>query len=434
MLDANGPVAAVGACEVLAPERPLEGIGVLDLTDDSGYSCGRILADLGADVLKVEPPGGDPGRWVGPFAEDRAELERGLVWLAGNVNKRGITCDLGQEDGRALFRRLVGRADVVVESAAPGHLDRLGLSYETLGAGRPGLIWTSITPFGAEGPRADWVASDLEVNAASGCLWLAGDPDRPPVRTTLPTSPGWAGMCAAMGTLVAVLARDATGLGQRVDLSAQESLITAVSHAPLFWDLLGEEQRRSGPFLTGRNVSGTPFRNIWPCRDGFVAFALYGGPAGRHTGKAMTAWMEELGCATDGISQVDWDRFDVATVTTEGVAEIEGAIGPFLLKLSRQEFFRGVLERNMLGYPVATVEDIWRDEQLRAREFWAEVEPAWAEGGSLPFPGSFALFDGARPAIRRRAPRVGEHNAEVYGGELGLSADELAALREAGVI
>src|SRR5204862_5269945 len=146
-----------------------------------------------------------------------------------------ITCELTVESGRALFRRLAARADVVVETFAAGYLDRLGLGYATLAAANPSLILTSISPFGADGPRADWPASDLEINAASGCLWLAGDPARPPVRSTLPTSPGWAGMCAAMGTLTAVLARDVTGLGQRVDVSAQASLITAISHAPIFW-------------------------------------------------------------------------------------------------------------------------------------------------------------------------------------------------------
>jgi len=236
-----------------------------------------------------------------------------------------------------------------------------------------------------------------------------------------------------MGTLMAVLARDATGLGQQVDVSAQASMITAISHAPLFWDMLRENPARSGPYLSGRSVSGANFRNIWPCKDGYVTFALYGGPAGRHTSKALVAWMQERGGAPEVLERVDWDRFDVATVSPKLVHELESAIAPFLLRLTKAEFFEEVVRRNMLGYPVADVEDIRRDEQLRARDFWGDVETPWG-AGRLRFPGSFALFDDVRPAIRRSAPRVGEHNVEVYGSELGLTTADLVALRGAGVL
>jgi crotonobetainyl-CoA:carnitine CoA-transferase CaiB-like acyl-CoA transferase len=394
------------------PASPLEGLRVLDLAGELGFLCARALGDLGADVVKVEPPEGDPSRRLPPFAGDEPGLERSLVWLAGNVNKRGITCDLETESGRALFRQLVAGADIVVESFVPGYLDSLGLGYEALAAINPRVILTSATPFGSVGPYAQAPASDLEISAASGGLWLAGDPLQPPVRTTLPQSPGWTGMCAAMGTLMAVLARDVTGQGQQVDVSGQASMITAISHAPVFWDLLHEEQTRSGPYLTGRSVTGANYRMIWPCRDGYVAFALYGGPAGRHTAKQMEAWMDELGGAPSVVKSVDWDRFDVATAEPATVARLEEAIGPFLLKLTRQEFFKGVVARNMLGYSVATAEDICKDEQLAARDFFQQVDAPWG-GAKVAFPGSFALFDGQRPAIRRTAPRLGEHNAEV---------------------
>ncbi len=402
-----------------AIDLPLAGVRVLDLADDSGFMCGRTLADLGADVIKVEPPSGDPGRRVPPFAGDDPHVERSLAWLAGNVNKRGVTCDLETEAGRELFGRLVQQADVVVESFTPGYLDGLGLGYEELAAINPAIIMTSITPFGVDGPVATSPASDLEVTAASGSLWLAGDPQGPPVRTTLPQAPSWAGMSAAAGTLMAVLARNLNGRGQHVDVSSQAAMIAAISHAPMFWDLLKEEQNRSGPYLTGRSVTGAKFRMIWPCRDGYVAFALYGGPAGRATSKALMAWMEEKGGAPDAVREVNWDEFDVATCTPATVERIEAAIGPFLLTLSRAEFFQGVIARNMLGYPVATVEDIWKDEQLISRGMHQQVDPPWG-GPSLPFPGTFVLFDGQRPPLRRTAPKLGEHNAEVFG-ELATS-------------
>ena len=354
-------------------------------------------------MVKIEPPEGDPARRQGPFAGDQPGPDRSLTWFAGNVNKRVLTCDLTRDAGRAQLRELAAQAHVLIETFAPGHLDSVGLGWEALSAANPGLVLTSITPFGVDGPLASSAASDLEISAASGGLWLAGDPKRPPVRTTLPQSPGWAGMCAAMGTLMALVARDATGKGQHVDVSAQASMITAISHAPVFWDLLGEEQNRSGPYLTGRSVTGANYRMIWPCRDGYVAFALYGGPAGRHTAKQMVAWMDALGGAPPAVKDFDWDSFEVTTCTPETVARLESAIGPFLLKLTRQEFFQGVIARNMLGYPVATVEDICHDEQLQARGLWQELPAPW-DGKPVRFPGSFALFDGERPPIKPPLP------------------------------
>jgi crotonobetainyl-CoA:carnitine CoA-transferase CaiB-like acyl-CoA transferase len=403
---------------------------VLDLADDSGALCGRILADLGADVIKVEPPGGDPGRRVPPFADDRPDLERSLSWLAANAGKRGITCNLRVPTGRDLFRRLVERADVVVSTA---RWLAAGLQYDDLALINPALIFAALRPYGAHGPLEERPASDLEITASSGALWLAGDPDGVPVRTSMPMSPAWTGMYAACGVLLALLARDDSGRGQFVDVSGQASMLTAISHAPVFWDLLGEEQSRSGPFLVGRSVTGVQFRNIWPCRDGYITFALYGGAAGRATAKALVAWMEERNAAPELLKQIDWDQFDVATASAELVASVEQAIGPFFLTLTKEEFFRGVGERNMLGYPVATVADIDRDEQLAARGFWQTLPAPWDEA-PVRFPGGFALFDGQRLSVERRAPRLGEHNLEVYRDELGLSPDEVAALRSAAVV
>jgi crotonobetainyl-CoA:carnitine CoA-transferase CaiB-like acyl-CoA transferase len=414
----------------LSAPPPVQGLRVLDLADDSGAMCGRILADLGADVVKVEPPAGDPGRRVPPFAHDRPDIDRSLSWLAANVGKRGITCNLSSESGRSLFLRLVERADVLVTTA---RWLGSGLQYDDLAAVNSRLIYAALRPYGNHGPLEERPASDLEVTASSGALGLAGDPDGVPVRTSVPMAPAWTGMYGACGVLLAMLARDQTGRGQFIDLSGQHSLLTAISHAPVFWDLLGEEQSRSGPFLVGRSVTGVQFRNIWPCRDGYVTFALYGGAAGRATARALVAWMDERGAAPDVVKQIDWDQFDVATASPELVATIEDAIGPFFLQLTKDEFFRGVGERNMLGYPVATVEDIDRDEQLAARGFWQTISSPWSKG-QIPFPGGFALFDGQRLAVTRSAPRLGEHNLEVYRDELGLSADEVTALRSAGVV
>ena len=385
--------------------------------------CGRILADLGADVVKVEPPGGEPDRLRPPFVGDIENNERSIPWLAANVNKRGITCDLESVDGRELFARLASSARVVVESFAPGRLRQLGLEAVLRDA-----IVVSISPYGQDGPLARVPGSDLEVTAASGSLWLAGEEGRAPVRTAQPQSPYWSGMYGAMGALVAMQAP----APQRVDVSAQAAMTTVHPPAPVWWDIAGEEHGRTGPFLLGRSIVGSRFRNLWACADGFVSFAIQGGPIGRHTGRMLARWMAERGGVPSVIAAIDWDRFDNTTLTQAQVDALEAAIAPFLRSLTKAEFFEGVVSRKMLGYPVGDAADSLADPQLRARDFWRTQVPA--EGlPALPFPGGFALFDGERPAVRRPAPHVGEHNAIVYA-EVGVDAGELARLRDAGTV
>jgi crotonobetainyl-CoA:carnitine CoA-transferase CaiB-like acyl-CoA transferase len=385
--------------------------------------CGRILADLGADVVKVEPPGGEPDRLVPPFAGDIEDGDRSIPWLAANVNKRGVTCDLASSDGRGLFARLASSARIVVESFAPGRLSELGLETALRGA-----IVVSITPYGQDGPLAHVPGSDLEVTAASGSLWLAGEEGRAPLRTAQPQSPYWSGMYGALGALVALR----SPVAQRVDVSAQAAMTTVHPPAPVWWDIAHEEHGRTGPFLLGRSNVGSRFRNLWACADGFLSFAIQGGPIGRHTGRMLSQWMSERGGVPPAIAAIDWDRFDNTTLTQAQVDELEAAIAPFLRSLTKAEFFTEVVRRKMLGYPVADAADSLADPQLLAREFWRTLAPA--EG--LPpvrFPGGFALFDGARPAVRRGAPKVGEHNAEVYGSA-GIDAAELARLHAGGAV
>jgi crotonobetainyl-CoA:carnitine CoA-transferase CaiB-like acyl-CoA transferase len=385
--------------------------------------CGRILADLGADVVKVEPPGGEADRMQPPFVGDVENSERSIPWLAANVNKRGVTCDLTSSDGRALFARLAASARIVVESFAPGRLAELGLDEVLRDA-----IVVSITPYGQDGPLAGVPGSDLEVTAASGSLWLAGEEGRPPVRTTQPQSPYWSGMYGALGALVALQSR----VAQRVDVSAQAAMTTVHPPAPVWWDIARDEHTRTGPFLLGRSNVGSRFRNLWACADGFVSFAIQGGPIGRHTGRMLAAWMAERGTVPAAIATIDWDRFDNTTLSQAQVDQLEAAIAPFLRSLTKAEFFDEVVKRKMLGYPVSDASDSLADPQLRARDFWRQLSPA--EGlPPLPFPGGFALFDGERPEVRRPAPRVGEHNDEIYA-DVGVGPVELARLHEAGVV
>ena len=401
----------------------LGGWRVLDLADLSGASCGRILADLGADVVKVEPPGGEADRLRPPYLSDVASPDGSIPWLAANVNKRGVTCDLESPAGRALFARLAAGARVIIETFAPGRLAALGLADAVAHT-----TVVSITPYGQDGPLAATTGSDLEVTAASGSLWLAGEEGRAPVRTSQPQSGYWAGMYGALGALVALQGGEA----QRVDVSAQASMTTVHPPAPVWWDIARDEHSRTGPFLLGRSIVGSRFRNIWPCADGHVSFAIQGGAIGRRTGRMLVEWMAERGHVAPVLSGITWETFDNSTLTQAEVTVLEDEIAPFLRSLTKAEFYRAVVAREMLGYPVGDASDSLADPQLTERGFWQHVAPV--DGAPpLPFPGGFALFDGARPTVTRSAPRPGQHNAEVYG-ELGLDEGELAALQRAGTV
>jgi len=214
---------------ILAPYR------VLDLTDESGFLCGKILADLGADVIKIEAPGGDAARMLGPFPGDKPDRNKSLYWIAYNVGKLGITLNLESARGRELLRKLALRADFLIETFPPGWLDRHDLGFETLRKLNPRIIVVSITPFGQTGPYSSYKGSDLVAMAMSGLMSLIGEPGETPLRVSFPQSPMWSGMYAAAGALTAHYFRESTGIGQHVDVSAQSSLLWALANGPAFW-------------------------------------------------------------------------------------------------------------------------------------------------------------------------------------------------------
>jgi crotonobetainyl-CoA:carnitine CoA-transferase CaiB-like acyl-CoA transferase len=421
----------------MAPTDRTEGLlasyRVLDLTDELGFLCGKVLGDLGADVIKLEPPGGDPARRLGPFFGNKPDPQRSLYWFGFNNNKRGITLNIGTPKGRELFLRLTGNVDFVLESFAPGYLERLGLSYSALSKVNPRLVLTSITPFGQSGPYSSFPASDIEIMALSGCMSLTGDPDRPPLRVTFPQSYVWTGSYAAMGALIAHYHREATGLGQQVDVSAQACMLWAFSHAHTFWDLNRHIEKRAGSFMTGRSITGARMRVFWPCKDGYLNFIIYGGEAGRRTNQALVEWMDSQGKAPEFLKQKDWKNFDIAQVTQEEIDRMEEPIGAFFKEVTKAEFFKEVVKRQMLGYPVASVKEIFEDPQHEARGFWQEIEHPEL-GSSIEYPGGFAKFSEGACRIWRRAPLIGEHNEEVYCNELGMTKAELNKLQGEGVI
>ena len=383
----------------------LTGVRILDLTDARVHLAGRILGDLGADVVKVEPPGGDALRRQGPFAGGRPDPDRGLAWLARNASKRGIVLDLGEAEDRARLAELARSADVLIESDAPGALAERGLGYDALSLENPRLVYCSVTPFGQDGPYAAFAAHDLALVALGGNAHMTGPPDRPPVRCTLPSACFHGAPETALAVALALWQREQTGFGQHVDVSLHETQLQSLLSFPAQSALSGHTSRRSGARL-GR------LREIWPAADGDVSFGLRGGPTRVRNLRACAAWMAECGEAPEWMREYDWDAYNHNTLTDAEIERLEAAFGAFFARRSRAELYAGALERRILLAPCNDAAAILNHEQLRSRQLFTLVEQA-ESSASFELPDFFARTHDRAIRIRRRAPRLGEHQAEV---------------------
>lgn len=385
---------------------------VLDLTDDRGALCGKMLADLGADVVKIEPPEGDPTRSVGPFRDDLPHPETSLRFASLNVNKRGVTLDLHTDAGRRLFLALIETADVVVEDRPPGYLDSIGLGHDTLRERNPALVHTSITGFGLTGPRSGYRAPDIVAFAMGGLLGISGEPHRPPC--VAPETQAYYAACvhAAFGTLVALHARSFLGHGQRVEVSAQDVLACQENQISRY-SLDGHVVRREGA-QHGRAAPG----GIYPARDGFVhCFVIDTWPAffdwmGRPETLADEAWHDE------GFRRANVDVLDAV-------------VREFTRRHTVAELSEQGQARHIPVSPVNTPADAARDEHMQALGLFQEGEHPWL--GTSRYCGDPYLFSEGQPGMARTAPTLGQDNEAVWG-ELGVTPEELARLREQGVI
>ena len=408
---------------------------VLDLTDEKGLLCGKILADLGAEVIKVEPPGGDPARNKGPFYHDIPDPEKSLFWLAYNANKRSITLDIETSDGRELFKRLVRKADFVIESFPPRHMDEIGLGYTVLNEVNPAIILTSITPFGQTGPWRDYKGSDIALWALSSYMYVEGDADRSPVRFSAPQSYLNAALEAAIGTLTAHHYRQLTGEGQWVDVSAQQALIITNLQNQQYWNLAGFNPKRAGPCIYRSGVTWAYQRRVWQCQDGFVCFILMAGATGAPGNEALTEWMDSEGLAPDCMKQTNWAAYNIRAdeISAEDYEEITKALTAFFSGHTKAELYGEAIKKRIPLFPCSTIEDLRHDEHLNSRGFWTDVYHPELED-TLVYPRPCMLLSESSCEIRRRAPLIGEHNQEVFGEVLGLPKEDLVVLKQAGVI
>jgi len=405
---------------------------VLDLTDQTGSICSKILADLGADVIKVEKPTGNQSRNLGPFYHDKVGTKTSLHWFAYELNKRGITLDIEKKDGQQLFFQMVSKADFIIESFPVGYMAELGLEFSALSKKNPRLIMTSISPFGQTGPYAHYKASDIVVMAMGGFMYITGNPDEPPLRVSIPQAFLLASAHAASATMVAHYYRQTSGIGQYIDVSAQQCVLAELSNAIPLWVLNQTVMKRAGSYMAGR-WGDIKQRLLWPCKDGFVIFYVIGGKAGARTNRSLFKWMDEEKAAPEYFRDFAWEELDMAQQTQEMQLLIEDPIGKFFMNHSKEELYVEGQKRDVIIGVVSSPEDLLNDPQLAARKFWLDIEHPEL-GDTIRYTGPFIKASETPVTINRRAPLLGEHNLEIYEGELGLSRKTICALKEAGVI
>ncbi len=420
----------------------LADIQVLDLAGEMGQYCTKLLADLGADVIKIEAPEGDPVRNLPPRYRDHPELS--LYWLNLNTNKRSLTLDIAHPKGQEILRRLAEGTDVIVESFRPGHLDALRLGYGSLSEINPGLIMTSITGFGQTGPHAGYLAPDIVGLAMSGVMWLAGHPEDPP--NILPWRQGYvsASIMGAAGTLVALLYRDNAGEGQHVDVSMQEALSRDQETAMQTWDMLGVlRTRRGSPSTFPFDVPGI---GVYDCVDGQV-FGFLGTAAGAPW-LTMLQWLVDEGEAED-LEGEPFASFigklnrriltpliedaDELSVWQPIMNHIDGVLRRFVNRRSKWVIYEEGQRRRLLWGIISSPQDIVRNPQLEYRRWLTSVYHEEIDT-VLQYPGPPYRLSETPWAIRLRPPLPGEHNIEVLAGTLGMSREELRELKRQKII
>lgn len=400
----------------------LDGLKVLDCTDERGLAAGRLLADLGADVVQVEPPGGSSARLQAPFSAGDS-----MFWQAYAANKRGVTADMHSASGRQELRRLAASADFFIESADPGTLDALGLGWADLHEVNPALVYVSITAFGSSGPKSGWAATDLTVWAAGGPLAYNQDETGPPLRISVPQAFLHAAADAAAGALLAHHARRRSGEGQHVDVSAQASLGLCTLSAVLT-AVTGDAEPDwiprpgSGVKIDQSGSGSRTRRSKWAVRDGFVELHLAMGAAVGAFTNNFFAWMVEEGALPDAeIASWDWRRLpEEITSGAVGGDDVERArsfVGAFLMSKTKQEVTRAAVTRKLLAVEVADVSDLVRSEHFAERGFLVDLASPGDPPVTVPGPVARASLDAF--SWRRPAPKLGEHEAEVRSSWLG---------------
>jgi len=400
-------------------EGALSGYRVLDLTDSKGAYCTKLLADLGADVIKIERPEGDPGRGIPPFIDDVPHPEKSLYFLHRNANKRGITLKLDIPAGRSILKKLVKTADVLVENSPPDYMSRLGLDYSVLSKINPALIIASITEFGHSGPYKDRKGSNLVDFAMSGIMITSGYPGKEPC--LLPGSPAYdaASVHASVSIVAAIYMRGTTGQGQYIDTSVH--VTSRMGLYPWIVPNYSYALNPEGPPPTSETRMGASIYPVYPCRDGFIRVIAL-------TPRQWDALVRVLG-NPEVLSTPEWRDFIYRIGNAD---DLYALMLEFTEKYTMLELFEAGRREGVPIAPILDIADFYNSPHTKAREFFVEVEHPVA--GKADYPGPPYKWTETPAVIKRPAPCLGEHNEEVYCQEMGFSKDDLAALRAGGVL
>lgn len=400
-------------------EGALSGYRVLDLADSKGAYCTKLLADLGADVIKIERPEGDPGRGIPPFVDDTPHPEKSLYFLHRNTNKRGITLNLDISVGRNILKKLVKTADVLVENSPPDYMANLGLDYSVLSKTNPGLIMASITEFGHSGPYKDRKGSNLVDFAMSGVMITSGYPGKEPC--LLPGSPAYdaASVHASVSIVAAIYMRGATGKGQFIDTSVH--VTSRMGLYPWIVPNYSYALNPGGPPPTSETRMGASIYPVYPCKDGFIRVIAL-------TPRQWDALVRVLG-NPEVLSTPEWRDFMFRIGNAD---DLYALMLEFTEKYTMLELFEAGRREGVPIAPILDIADFYNSPHTKAREFFVEVEHPIA--GKADYPGPPYKWTETPAVMKRPAPCLGEHNEEVYCQELGLSKDDLVALRSGGVL
>jgi crotonobetainyl-CoA:carnitine CoA-transferase CaiB-like acyl-CoA transferase len=395
---------------------PLSGYRVLDLAGPLGLHCAKLLADMGADVIKIEPPSGEASRRVPPFKDGSPHPEKSLYFLHFNTNKRGVTLDLKKADGRAIFLELARRADVVLETTLPGEMNELGIGYHALREQNAGLVYASITPFGQTGPWRDYKANDMAGIALGNLLYLAGEPGEPPLQPPGEIAYGMASTYGAFGIAVALYHRLESGKGQYIDVSMHECAGHIAGYFIPNYGYTGAKPARAS-----RKGEETDLYDPYKTKNGYARIFIIPVEQWRR----LVDWMGRP-------PEISGPEFEKMSYRRQHPDIVTKAIAEFCVKHTKEELYDEGQKRRIAVTPINTVGEFVEMEQTKSRRLFVDMEH--------PVIGKYQQF-GVVPrlmetpgAVHRPAPLLGEHNQEIYVEELGMSTDDLVALRAEGVI
>ena len=398
-------------------EMALAGLRVLDLADEKASFCSKLLADMGADVIKVERPGGDVSRWAGPFWNNMPHPEKSLSFWYNNTSKLGVTLNLETEEGGEIFRWLSNRADVIVETSPPGYLDGLGLGYEALRETNPGLILASVTGFGQSGPHREYKSCDIVASAMGGQMYVCGAPDTPPLKPYGQQAYYMASLFTAIGILMALRQRGNSSRGQHIDISLQEAVAASLEQVMVRYFNEGVVSKRQGSFHWNRSFC------ILPCKDGYIALSPL------MEWETLVEWLDSEGMASD-LTAERWHDEEYRIQRLDHIIEI---LKRWTMTHTTTELFElGQLMRFPWA-PVASPGEILNSPQLQARAFFVSVAHPEVNA-HFTYPGAPYIFSRSTWDIQRRAPLIGEHNIQIYHQELGFSQQKLDELSSQNVI